>query len=212
MKKSIMALSTIAMLASMAAPAFAAQTVVHEDGFTLTKSSIVETNKTAYTAYTFAAKDPNSGVMTTFVPIYPLMQVLKAANVRNTWNGTTWHLLTNFSGPINIHGKHGKDEITIEKGMYYRTGVIESGVPSFVLRDPSTGVKTTFFGLYYAEQVFVEHGMPASWNGKTHTFRVVMPGKGFLVIPGGDMQKVKPGTEVSHPITSQVFQKPNYSL
>jgi len=182
---------TAAIAATFAAPAFAA--TVQENGHTLVKSSFTENGKPAYTPYTFAAKDPNSGVMTTFVPIYYLMQILESVPVKNTWNGHVWHLNTTFGGNLSIKGTKGKDSITL-------TGrTLETGVPAFALKDPNSGKVTTFFGLFYAEKLLDEQGLPSTWNGKTHVFnvKVPLPGQNRVVINTFQMQKVKPGTEVS---------------
>ena len=40
-----------------------------------------------------AIKDSNSGKSTTYMPLYPLTQVLTALGVQNTWDGTSWQLL-----------------------------------------------------------------------------------------------------------------------
>ncbi len=193
MRKLLATLSVLSVLATVAAPAMAAQATVHEDGYTLVKSQFEENNKPAYTPYVFAAKDPNSGVMTTFVPIWYVMQILKAAGIKNTWNGHTLHLETDFSGVLDIKGTRGKDSITM-------TGkTLESGVPAFALKDPNSGKLTTFFGLFYAEKMLDEQGLPAQWNGKNHVFEVVVPGadQNRVVSNTFQMQKVPAGAEVS---------------
>ncbi len=126
--------------------------------------------KTAYTPYVFAAKDPNSGVMTTFVPIWYVMQVMNKAGVTNSWNGVT-HTLTlgGKNATLSIHGTKGDATITLNGKA------VESGVPSFAVVDPNSGSLTTFFGLYYAEKMLDAMGFSNAWNGTKHTWTMTLP-------------------------------------
>ena len=45
----------------------------------------------------FYAKDPQTGVETTYMPIWYVMQVLKTLDITSSWNGTTWILTNNVA-------------------------------------------------------------------------------------------------------------------
>jgi hypothetical protein len=47
------------------------------------------------------APDPYSGVETTYVPIYYVMQVMKRVGITPTWNGTNWDFDTHVLGSTN---------------------------------------------------------------------------------------------------------------
>ncbi len=169
--KVVLGLSVLALLT--ASPVFAQSTMIKEGNYTLNKTSVVVNGKTAYTSYVFAAKDPNSGVMTTFIPIWYIMQVMKHAGVGNHWNGNTHALtLTGKSASLTIHGAHGNASIMLNGKT------VESGVPSFAVKDPNSGVKTTFFGLYYAEKMLDALGFNNTWNGGAHTWTIKTTGTG----------------------------------
>jgi hypothetical protein len=165
MKKLLTALSALAMVTTMAVPAFAASNTVKEGNYTLAKTVVSVNGKTAYEPYVFAAKDPNSGVMTTFIPIWYIMQVMKGAGITNTWNGNSGVLtLSGKSGSLSIHGAHGHSSIVLNGKT------VESGVPNFAVKDPNSGKLTTFFGLYYAEKMLDAMGLANTWNGTKHVW------------------------------------------
>jgi hypothetical protein len=49
-----------------------------------------------------AATDPASGKLTTYVPIWYVMQILKDVNVQSTWNGKLWAMMGGASGVTSI--------------------------------------------------------------------------------------------------------------
>jgi len=205
MKQTLFAVSAVLVLMS-AAPAFASTTnTVKEGSYTLTKSSVTVNDKAAYTPYVFAAKDPNSGVMTTFIPIWYIMQVMKGAGIANTWNGNSGVLtLSGKSGSLSIHGAHGHSSIVLNGKN------VESGVPSFAVKDPNSGKLTTFFGLYYAEKMLDAMGISNTWNGTKHVWALSVantpplpPGQQQATVNyGPNGTKVPAGTEVSQPGTA----------
>ena len=201
-KKFVAALSAAAIVATMAFPAMAASNTVKEDHYTLTKTVVSVNGKTAYTPYVFAAKDPNSGVMTTFIPIWYIMQVMKGAGIATTWNGNGGVLtLSGKSGSLSIHGAHGHSSIVLNGKT------VESGVPSFAVTDPNSGKLTTFFGLYYAEKMLDSLGFSNTWNGTKHVWALSVantpplpPGQQQATVNyGPNGTKVPAGTEVSKP-------------
>lgn len=55
-------------------------------------------------------RDPDSHVATTYVPIWYIMNVLNAANVHSSWNGTTWNL--KYTQPTTTQPSAGASGIT----------------------------------------------------------------------------------------------------
>lgn len=41
-----------------------------------------------------SAQDPSSGSVTTYIPVYYIMQILKQAGIGNTWDGTSWDIVS----------------------------------------------------------------------------------------------------------------------
>jgi len=190
----------------MAFPAMAASNTVKEGNYTLAKTVVSVNSKTAYTPYVFAAKDPNSGVMTTFIPIWYIMQVMKGAGITNSWNGNSGVLtLSGKSGSLSIHGAHGHSSIVLNGKT------VEAGVPSFAVTDPNSGKLTTFFGLYYAEKMINSLvGFSNTWNGTNHTWKINAPivthttsGETFVTTQGTSGSSVGAGT-TSKPDTTAV--------
>ena len=152
--------------------ASASSTKLQEGSHTLYQTSIMVNKKHSYTPYVFAAKDPNSGVMTTFVPIWYIMRVMNQAGISTDWNGnghTLFLMGKNATLPLKIVAQHGNAQIDLNGGA------VESGVPSFAVKDPNSGKLTTFFGLYYAQQMLNALNLTNTWNGNTHTWTITIP-------------------------------------
>lgn len=170
MKKILLATVTLAALLGSAAPSFAATApapVVHEDGYTLTKTPMIVNGKIAYTPYTFAAKDPNNGVLTTFIPIWYVMQVLSSYGVAVSWDVSGKNVLTILDGGagkgFGLFNSKGSASVMLNGKQ------AETGVPRIVVKDPNSGVYTSFFAMYYADQLLSALGYSTSWSGTTWT-------------------------------------------
>lgn len=170
-KKSLLAAGAILTAVSLTAPAFASTVpgAVQENGYTLVLSSIVVNGQAESKPYTFATKDPNDGVMTTFVPIWYIMQVLNQSGFHATWNG-------NFSTPgkgiLSVTTSSATSHLHIQdsKGtasIMVNGQTAETGVPNIPLVDPNGGTRTSFFAIYYAQQLLSALGFQSSWNGRT---------------------------------------------
>lgn len=172
-KKLIATLSAFTLAATLTVPAFAAGTTVQENGHAMHQTVLELNGKKAYTAYTFAARDVNDGIETTFIPIWYVMQIMNKAGVTAQWNGNT-HVLTlsGKSTSLSIHDKRGNASIVLNRKT------VESGVPSFAVIDPNSKQKTTFFGLYYAQQMLKSLGFNNTWNGTNHTWTMSLSTSG----------------------------------
>lgn len=174
MKKILLATVTLATLLGSAAPSFAATApIFHEDGYTLTKTTISVSGKTTYTPYTLVAKDPNSGVMTTFVPIWYVMQVLSQNGLAATWDGAGKGMLTIWDGGFGkgfgIFNSKGSASVMLNGKQ------AETGVPRLTVKDPESGVYTTYFPIYYINQLLTALKYNVTWNGSTHRWAMTPP-------------------------------------
>ncbi len=213
-KKWITAVGAFALIATMTAPTFAAASTVKEGHFTLKKTSVVVNGKTTYMPYVFAAKDPNSGVMTTFIPIWYIMQVINhVGGDHAAWDG---NFKTRGEGALTVTDNNGKVSLAIhgKKGLasiIVNGATVESGVPNFPVKDPNSGKLTSFFGLYYAEKLLDAMGFSNVWNGTSHVWTITPPSGNTTAgtqkatsSSDGNIQVVPPGTETSQPNTQPV--------
>jgi len=115
-------------------------------------------------AHSFVAKDPVHGNMTTFMPIWYAMQVLKQQGINSTWNGKVWNLSTTGTSITpdltKISAGTGSDAIEIN-------GTLVQNAFGQVSTDPKHGNKTTFMPIYWVFQALTRLGYDSSWNGTT---------------------------------------------
>lgn len=120
-------------------------------------------NGQTYGFNAFVNADPNTGVKTTFMEIYHVMQVLKTMGIKSTWNGHEWTIAT--SGKINTstvsNGLSRKGNMTITLN-----GQTSEQVPGVVETDPIYGNKTTFMPIWYVMKILKEAGIQSDWTGK----------------------------------------------
>ena len=126
--------------------------------------------KTVFSPKHVIAKDPTSGVETTWVPIYYLQQTLKRAGFQTSWNGK---VLTFDSYP---HGwvtqaalgnaearPAGKNDMQLQ---LVKDAPPSADAPKLVARDSALDVETTYAPIYYINQILNYYwGLHASWNG-----------------------------------------------
>jgi len=108
------------------------------------------------------AKDPVHGNLTTFMPIWYAMQVLKQEGLTSTWNGKVWNISTSGSAftpnLANIAEGTGTDEIEIN-------GQLVQNAYGMVAKDPLHGNMTTYMPIYWVFQALGHLGVQSSWNG-----------------------------------------------
>ncbi len=113
----------------------------------------------------FVQKDPISHVMTTYMPIWYLMQALKANGISSTWNGASWNLTTPGSTAVDLSNvKLGQGSMSISIN-----GTVVEHVPGTVAKDPLHGNVTTYMPIWYVFQVLKRLGLTSEWNGHTWT-------------------------------------------
>ena len=112
-----------------------------------------------YTAY--VKKDPVSGVHTTYMPIWYVMQTLKEAGIQSTWNGKTWTMSTNGTVPSSAASTlNQQGNMTISLN-----GQISEKVPGEIKVDPLHGNKTTYMPIWYVMQILKQVGVNSDWTG-----------------------------------------------
>ena len=68
-----------------------------------------------YRVNRIATVDPASKQATTFIPVYAIMQILKAAGLQNTWNGTQWSISSAGQGGSTTTNPGGQGGSTTGK-------------------------------------------------------------------------------------------------
>jgi len=120
-------------------------------------------NGQTYGFNAFVNTDPNTGVETTFMEIYHVMQVLKTMGIKSTWNGHEWTIATsvkiNTSTVSNGLSRKGNMTITLN-------GQTSEQVPGVVETDPIYGNKTTFMPIWYVMKILKVAGIQSDWTGK----------------------------------------------
>lgn len=113
---------------------------------------------------------------TTYVPIYYLMQLLKAAGIQSRWDGTHWYMTTRM--PVNWEKLHpGEGSMHIDLN-----GHLAQNLTGYVWIDPESGKATTYMPIYDVEQVLKRVGLTSSWDGSTWD---LTPGAHTGSIPSG---------------------------
>jgi len=100
--------------------------------------------------------------MTTYMPIWYAMQVLKQEGLTSTWNGKVWNISTAGSAFTpnlsNLSVGTGADQIEIN-------GQVVQNTYGMVAKDPAHGNMTTYMPIYWLFQALTHLGVQSSWNG-----------------------------------------------
>lgn len=165
---SSLALAGMTLVSGLAAvPAMAAT----DSGVSMAATHIQLDGKTVFSPKHVIAKDPMSGVETTWVPIYYLQQTLKKVGFQTSWNGKVLTFDSYPQGWVtqaalgNLEaGPAGKSDMQIQ---LVKNANPSENVPKLVARDPASGVETTYAPIYYINQILNYYWvMHAFWNGQ----------------------------------------------
>ncbi|QSO47520.1 invasin domain 3-containing protein [Alicyclobacillus mengziensis] len=105
----------------------------------------------------------DSGVNTTFMPIYYVMQLLKSMGLTSTWDGHNWHITTDASvTPKAVSPNHSA------MGLYLNGKLVEN-VHGAQAVDPNSHRDTTYMPIWYVMQLLNQAGIHSAWNGTTWT-------------------------------------------
>lgn len=131
--------------------------------YVLSKKEIDLNGKPISTPMGIAANDPSTGNLTTFMPLFYLMQVLKSIGVTYTWDGHYLNITVPDSIKVDLSNvKPGNAEIKIALN-----GMLVATAPKLVAPDPYSHVNTTYLPIYYLGQVLKRVGITNTWDG-TH--------------------------------------------
>ncbi len=98
---------------------------------------------------------------TTYMPIWYVMQTLKALGIPSQWNGDTWSIAIPSGQSVNLTSIHlgsGRTQIRLN-------GTTVGTAPSIAANDPSTGRLTTYVPIYSAMQALLRAGIQYHWDG-----------------------------------------------
>lgn len=102
---------------------------------------------------------------TTYMPVWYVMQALKAAGFQNTWNGNTW----NITLPQNRTVDWSNLSLGTGSALIELNGRAAQRVVSAVLPDPNSHKPTTYMPIWYVMHALNRAGITSSWNGRQWT-------------------------------------------
>jgi len=105
----------------------------------------------------------DGGTLTTYMPIWYVMQMLKPLGITSTWTGKDW-FLTQAGQPNLANPSVGSGSINI-----YLNGTMVQKVNTVAAPDPSTNRPTTYMPIWYVMQLLNRLGLHSGWNGTTWT-------------------------------------------
>jgi uncharacterized repeat protein (TIGR02543 family) len=110
-----------------------------------------------------AGTGSDSGIQTTYMPIWYVKQLLKPLGIESTWDGKHWHMTTTAKADLsNVQAGNGNTGI-------YLNGTLVQNVDTVATKDPSTGKATTYMPIWYVMQLLKRVGLQSTWNGTTWT-------------------------------------------
>lgn len=114
-------------------------------------------------AKSIRAIDPASGEMTTYTPIWYVMQILKNLGIQQTWNGVNW----NLELPPNVAPKINLQAVSpgIGEKHIYVNGVLYENVHGIAYPDPYSGVMTEYMPIWYVMHILQSIGFNSTWTG-----------------------------------------------
>lgn len=99
--------------------------------------------------------------LTTYLPIWYVMHMLKDMGISSTWDGHNWHLTTGSTLSLGS-GNPGHGAMHI-----YLNGELVQNVTGLYVADPSTSKPTTYMPVWYLMQVVKRLSVANSWDGTT---------------------------------------------
>ena len=157
-QKSLLLLSALSLISLMSVPQARAQTMIQN------KITIeMDNGKSSSTPMSIRAVDPQSGVLTTYVPIWYVMHTLEVAkSIQSTWDGHNWTLTLPSNLPLNLtpplHLGSGPLHIYLN-GTYVQDGLGIAHV------DPASGKLTTYVPIWYVMQALKRANITSTWDG-----------------------------------------------
>jgi hypothetical protein len=162
------AVTALSTLAAFSGIATATVSNAWASGYTYYATSINLNGNVLSSPKHITSKDPfggSNGQMTSFVPIWYLMQALKSIGIMYTWDGNTLNLQVPNTVKVNYPSS--------PKALSLGTSVMDIQVngrtvtyaPKIVYHDAGTTIATTFVPVYYLEKAFGYIGVNTGWDG-----------------------------------------------
>jgi mannosyl-glycoprotein endo-beta-N-acetylglucosaminidase len=118
----------------------------------------IELNSGALSA-PFGFTDQN----TTYIPLFYVQQLLNKLQIRNRWDGSTWHITTPFGSQPSFVLKTARGSM----GIVVNGKSFATHVDKVVTLDPSSKHNTTFIPIWYIMQTLQSIGLHSTWDGIT---------------------------------------------
>lgn len=140
--------------------------VAYSDTVSMTQDTINLNGAQFSTPYGFVDKG------TTYMPLYYVIQLLKACGVPNSWNGRTgtWSINPTQSIAFSALNRDHVDQQIQINGQFF------AGFYVLDAKEPSSSVETAFAPIYDIIQVLKSTGILNSWNGVERVWTVTSNG------------------------------------
>lgn len=118
------------------------------------------------------AKDPSNpkGPLTTWVPMYYLQSALNTAGLHASWNGQDLEINVPTSWTVNTANARQSNKLPSSQMDFIVKGKNYQISPRKVVKDPASGVNTTYVPVYYVNQFLKQVlSMQTSWDGSNWT-------------------------------------------
>ncbi|WP_029422341.1 beta strand repeat-containing protein [Alicyclobacillus macrosporangiidus] len=163
MKRALTGIAAASLVLGAMTPAAFAGTTTNNSATVAGTKPVVVNGNTISNPYVLTALD--SGNVTAYFGIYYFNQALKAAGYQAFWDGNThtWNIVAPNIDPskVSVAGGLGTGNTTISIN-----GVPVKKINTFSHKDPAGGSQeTTYFPVYYVNNVFKAIGFSASWDG-----------------------------------------------
>lgn len=145
----------------------------------------------------------------TYMPVAYVMQALDKLSITNHWNGLQkgWTITGSFATvkPVTTH----------RYTPIYVNDVLVSDVPSVVIKDPVSGIRTTYMPIYYVMHVLKYLAIKSTWkNGvwdllKVQTGPTSAPLSGTTSTSNGDSQSNTAEPTIIYNATARVIDGQN---
>ncbi|MCF8567853.1 hypothetical protein LLE49_24330 [Alicyclobacillus tolerans] len=114
-----------------------------------------------------------SGTMTTFMPIYYVMQALKGMGYTVTWTGNALSIVT----PSGVTPDFSNLQLGTGNVTIFVNGTPVKMVDTMVEGDPASGgkIKTSYMPIFYINQILQDAGVTPGWNGSGWTMTPATP-------------------------------------
>jgi transglutaminase-like putative cysteine protease len=131
--------------------------------YPMSQKQIIFGSKVVSQPMGIAAIDPASKKYTTYVPIYYVMQALKAVGIQSGWDGTNWRMAM----PANLSPAVDLGTVRAGSGAkrIYINNVDVQNVDGIVYPDPASHVNTTYIPIWYVMKALGYENIQSGWDG-----------------------------------------------